>query len=159
MSKEILSLELGNSKNTQYSWKLFFFKIDKRKNNPYSVNEIKFRSNSFPNYVNCMIDTILHFQVEPIENVLGYDGFNTKVSCDKLLVSDTLINDNLNKLMLSLQNPSDEKIEGIVHGYMVVGKSPENKNITFIKMGNPVIKLETKKSLTYMCVGTNELDI
>ncbi|HAN09700.1 MAG TPA: hypothetical protein DCP90_03705 [Clostridiales bacterium] len=167
MSKAILQECLSEAKNNTYAWELYFFKIDRRRSNQYESYKIRFRYSSYlSNYAQQLLDCMLSFYIDKIDGVEEYNGFNTKVSCDKLLINNDLIRDSWNSFETSIATSNDDRLndKDRYNGYVLVGCPQENdannnlKSVTFIKVANPLIKLETKKSLVFKNNDNNELD-
>lgn len=165
MSKDKLKVCLSAAKDDKYAWSLYFFKIDRRNSNPYEAYKIRFRNNSYlPSYVKKLIDCMLTFYINKIDEVEDYDGFNTKISCDKLLIDNDLIKINWDSFEKSIAKSNEDTIKDDNNGYVLVGQPILNdvenklKAITFIKLSNPIIKLETKKTVVFKNTDNNELD-
>lgn len=164
MSKEFLEDTITKIKENDYSWNLYFFRTDKRKNNPFSVCKAKFLDTNYvKDYASNLLDATQKFQINTINDVQEYDGENTKISCDKLELSDTLINEQWNNLFSAVSVATSDKLKGKIVGYILCAE-PQNNNdlkpITFIKIANPVIDMNTKKSVVYKMRDTsNELEM
>lgn len=158
MSKQVLLDLIDNTlrKLDNYNWTLYLFKMDKRsKENPYLVYRLLFRNDDyFPAYVKNLLYAIKKYQIDPIEKVEEYNGENTKVSCDKIPLSDLDIKDAWDKFADRIGNASQEKARGKIAGYIVSGRPAISaddsiKPVIFIKFGNPVVSLNTKRFALY----------
>ena len=70
MSKDFLLEQIKALVPNEYSIELYFLKIDKRNQNPYFVFKHTFKnSNYLPDYINALRDTIIKYQIQPIEYV------------------------------------------------------------------------------------------
>ena len=65
MDKEMLVEILKQGNTSVYSWALYFFKIDRRKQNPYTAYKIRFKNDT---YLQLYIDKLIEMV---IENQLG----------------------------------------------------------------------------------------
>ena len=165
MSKIIIQNALNLAKNTPYIWNMYFFKIDRRHANSYECYKVRFKRDQYlPDYANKLINTINTFTLNDITTVLNYDGYNTKVSCDKLSINDPLIQQQYTLLMESIVYSNEAPLKSSYHGYILSGSSVnpdqngQTSTIMFIKLANPIIKLNTKKSTVLINTPTNELD-
>ena len=94
MSKEVLTHICTSARKDSYSWALYFFKIDKRAKQPFKVNKVRFKNNSYLlQYAQNLLNATEAFQIDQISEVQDYDGENSKVSCDKLLLTNELISE------------------------------------------------------------------
>ena len=60
MNKESLIATLKDMK--KYSWSLYFLKIDRRKNNPYTAFKIRFKNDKYlSDYVQTLGDMIVNY--------------------------------------------------------------------------------------------------
>ena len=85
MSKAELLRAMEHVDTTNYRWNLYFLKIDRRNPNPYYVYKHTFKSTTYlPDYVMALRDTVVQYQINPLESVQEYDGQNSKTSCDKI---------------------------------------------------------------------------
>lgn len=139
-----------------YNWTLYLFKLDKRsKENPYFVYKLSFKNDDyFPAYVENLLHAIKKYQIDSLDRVEEYNGENTKVSCDKLPLSDLEIKDAWEKFACRIGNASQEKVRGKIAGYVVSGRpaiSAEDslKPVIFVKFGNPIVSLNTKRFALY----------
>lgn len=66
MDKKSLVEILECARNDSYSWALYFFKIDRRNNNPYTAYKIRFKNGNYlPQYAKALIDMIIKCQLIP----------------------------------------------------------------------------------------------
>lgn len=162
MSKELLSSAIHVAQEHGYVWNLYFFKISHRKKgNPYYVYKIKFKNVTYlPKYALALCADVSTYQIDPLENVQNYDGMNSKTSCDKIKVDNELLSEQWNYFFTSVTSAQREEIKGKYQGYILDGQptAETDKPITIVKAGNPVIKLENKKSVVFKHVENDELD-
>ena len=145
-----------------YSWALYFFTIDKRARQPYKAYKVRFKNDDYlTQYASTVMSTVEKYQINPIEKVQDYDGENSKISCDKIEVSNPLITEQWSRFVSSLAVASDSKVDGKVNGYILVGQplSDEAIPISFIKFANPIIKLANKRSVVFSATVENELEL
>lgn len=162
MSKDLLMSKCNSTMTSTYSWALYFFIIDKRARQPYKAYKVRFKNDDYlTQYASTVMSTVEKYQINPIEKVQDYDGENTKISCDKIAVSNPLITEQWSKFVSSIAVASDSKFDGKVNGYILVGQplSDEATPISFIKFANPIIKLANKKSVVFSATVENELDL
>ena len=162
MSKVTLKNMCSLLKEHSYNWTLYFFKIDKRANQPYKMNKVCFKNNSYiSQYATSLLNATESFQIDPISSVQDYDGENTKVSCDKLPLSNELISEQWILFSKAVASSSDKKIEGKINGYILYGQpsSDEDHPVTLVKIANPITKLSSKKSVVFSTTADNELDV
>ena len=70
MSKETILSTLATIKDEEYSWNMYFFKEDKRKNNPYAVHKVRFKNRNYlPVYVEKLAQMMEMYQVSKIDKV------------------------------------------------------------------------------------------
>ncbi|SFB08248.1 Kiwa anti-phage protein KwaB-like domain-containing protein [Clostridium frigidicarnis] len=163
MSKVILKNMCESMRINEYVWMLYFFKIDRRsKQQPYKTYKVRFRN---PNYLSTYASNLLSatskYQIDSISQVQEYDGENTKITCDKLSLNNPLISAQWNNFVNSVITSSDDKIEGKLNGYILVGQptNQELKSVTFIKGANPITKLTNRKSVIFSTAANDELDL
>lgn len=152
MSKDFLLEQIKALVPNEYSIELYFLKIDKRNQNPYFVFKHTFKnSNYLPDYINALRDTIIKYQIQPIEYVQKYDGQNSKTSCDKLSVNSQLISEQWNHLFSSVAGAPREQITGKYQGYLLNCQPQKDglPSITIVKTGNPLISLAKKDSKVF----------
>lgn len=165
MSKQLLEDKLTGLKEGAYSWNLYFINVNGRKrgSNPFKVSKVRFKKDAnLASYVSHLISVVKKYQVEPLMEVMDYNGENTKVSCDKMDVTDVKICNQWDKLIEAVSNATDKSIEGKVHGYLVEGQltneNGETETITFFKFSNPIIGIKQNKTVTFTEVE-EELDV
>ena len=162
MSKQILQNLFASLETNEYVWSLYFFKIDRRgRQQPYSTYKVRFKNDNYlPTYANSLLNATKRFQVEPLSCVQDYDGENTKVTCDKISIENELISEQWTSFYNSAAAATDKTIEGKLHGYILAGQpTDENlKPVTFVKIANPVTKMNTKKSIVFTN-NNDELDL
>lgn len=162
MSKAALKNMCSLLKEHSYSWTLYFFKVDKRATQPYKMNKVRFKNSSYlSQYVTNLLNAAENFQIDPISSVQDYDGENTKVSCDKLLLTNDLISEQWTSFSKAAASSSDKKIEGKINGYILYGQPSNNEDhpVTFAKIANPITKLTNKKSVVFSTTADDELDL
>lgn len=163
MSKDILIGACDANNAEQYTWSLYFYKIDRRsKEQPYKFYKVRFKNDSYLlTYAKSLMVSVNQFQIAPIESVQEYDGENTKVSCDKLALDNELISSQWTSFVQALSRASDDKVAGKINGYVLFGvrQDDTNKTITFIKTANPITNLANKKTVVFTTTADNELDI
>ena len=162
MSKAVLKTICECGKDGQYFWSLFFFRTDKRNKQPYKVFKVRFKNaNYLTTYATNLIQTVDKFQVEPISDVQCYDGENSKVSCDKIELSNQLISEQWTLFTQAVAKATDSKADGRINGYILYGQpsKEEDKPITFVKVANPITKLTNKKSVVFTTTASDELEL
>ena len=162
MSKQFLQSVFSKIENDNYVWSLYFFRIDHRgRQQPYLTYKVRFKNNTYlPTYANSLINATRRFQIEPLSCVQDYDGENTKVTCDKISVENALISEQWNSFFNSDSAATDKKIKGSLQGYILTGQ-PTNSElipITFVKIANPITKVNSKKSIVFTD-SNDELDL
>lgn len=160
MYKELLVEMLENIGTSSYSWALYFFKIDRRNNNPYTAYKVRFKNNRYlTEYAKSLVDMIVKYQLGKITEIKDYTGENTKVSCDKIETSNELVKEQWDYFVRDIANASDEKVEGKYHGYVLEGTPVSNgaKSFVFLKMANPIINLKNKRSAVFTFDDNSEL--
>ena len=165
MSKALLEERLEAAK-TNYIWTLYFINTRKQRNAGllYEAAKIRFRNNDYiASYAQQLLDCVLHFNIEPISSVEEYDGFNTKVSCDKLEVNSGLLDGGYANLITSLANCGEAlPLKERYQGYILDGRpniDDDGAGVTFIKIANPMIDLKTKKSVLFKKSQDDALDV
>ena len=161
MSKDYILERISALTSNEYSTELYFFKMDNRNQNPYFVFKHTFKNpNYLPDYLSSLRDTIIKYQIQPIESVQEYDGQNSKTSCDKLSVDNQLISDQWNNLSSSVAGAPREQISGKYQGYLLncQPKKEGLPSITIVKTGNPIISLAKKDSRVFKHTATDELE-
>ena len=159
MDKNLLIKTLKNVRDNIYSWNLYFFRIDRRNNNPFTAYKIRFKNDKYlPEYAVLLIDMVIKYQLEKITDIKDYTGENTKVSCDRIKTNDELVKTQWDYFVKDIACASDEKIEGRYHGYLLEGTSSNNeKSLAFLKIANPVFNLKNKRSAVFTFDADNEL--
>lgn len=162
MSKAILKQICASARKDSYSWALYFFKIDKRAKQPFKTSKVRFKNVDYLlQYAKNLLYTTESFQIDQISGVQDYDGENSKVSCDKLLLTSELISEQWLLFMRAVAASSDQRITGKVNGYILCGQPSEegDKSITFVKVANPITKLTNRKSVVFSTTVNDELDL
>lgn len=160
MDKELLIETLENIGTSSYSWALYFFKIDRRNNNPYTTYKVRFKNDRYlPEYAKSLVDMIVKYQLGKIAVIKDYTGENTKVSCDKIETSNEIVKEQWDYFVRDIAGASDEKVEGKYHGYVLEGTPASNnaKSLVFLKMANPIINLKNKRSAVFTFDDNSEL--
>ena len=152
MSKQIILDVLDKIKEGNYTWNMYFFKVDNRNKNPYAVYKIRFKNRNYLSvYVEKLAYMVETYQTSKIEKVEDYTGENSKVSCDKIALDDELIKDNWDYLVQDVCNSSERKVGEKYNGYIIEGQPTDEENggksIIMVKVANPVINLQNKKVL------------
>lgn len=161
MSKDYILERISALTSNEYSTELYFFKMDNRNQNPYFVFKHTFKNpNYLSDYLSSLQDTIIKYQIQPIESVQEYDGQNSKTSCDKLSVDNRLISDQWDNLSSSVAGAPREQISGKYQGYLLncQPKKEGLPSITIVKTGNPIISLAKKDSRVFKHTATDELE-
>ena len=163
MSKELLQQAFSEIPDKNYSWSIYFFKIDRRSQNPYKMYKVRFKRSQYLIDYACHLSSIVSsLQVEKMSQVQGYDGANTKISCDKLALDNELIAERWSHFESSVAHASDDSIEGKLNGYFLVGQPPsdsEHPTLIMAKAANPIIQLTNKRSVAYKNTEDDELDL
>lgn len=160
MNKELLVETLEDIGTSSYTWALYFFKIDRRNNNPYTAYKVRFKNDRYlPEYAKSLVDMIVKYQLGKITEIKDYTGENTKVSCDKIETSNELVREQWDYFVTDIADASDEKVEGKYHGYVLEGTPASNnaKSLVFLKMANPIINLTNKRSAVFTFDDNSEL--
>lgn len=95
MNKLEIKRELDNMKiDSNYSWELYLFNIDKRlTGSPYKITKVNFKdSNDILNYGKNLIECMEKYQLDKSLEIEEYCGENPKIFYDKLYVNNELIN-------------------------------------------------------------------
>ena len=68
MDKETLIEELNDVLiDNKYTWCLYFFKIDRRNNNPFKAYKVRFKNDSYiRDYALSLTETIINFKLKKI---------------------------------------------------------------------------------------------
>ena len=160
MNKDLLIEVLENARENKYDWSLYFFKIDRRNNNPFTAYKIRFKNSQYlPEYAKRLIDMVIKYQVKKIKEIKDYTGENTKISCDRIETSSELVKEQWDYFVEDIARASDEKVEGKYHGYVLEGTSSNNseKSLAFLKIANPIINLKNKRSAVFTFDSDDEL--
>lgn len=160
MDKELLVETLEIIGASPYSWALYFLKINRKNNNPYTVYKVRFKNDSYIlEYAKSLVNMIVKYQLGKITEIKDYTGENTKISCDKIETCNELIKEQWDCLVKDILDASDEKVEGKYHGYVLEGTPTTNsaKSIIFLKMANPIINLKNKRSSVFTFDDNSEL--
>lgn len=163
MSKELLLQAFSEISDKNYSWSLYFFKMDRRSQNPYKMHKVRFKNTQYlTDYANHLFSIVSSLQVEKISEVQDYDGVNTKISCDKLALDNKLIAEQWSRFESSAAQESDETIKGKINGYFLVGQPPldsDHPTLTTVKVANPIINFTNNRSVVYKNTESDELDL
>lgn len=160
MDKKLLVETLEKIDTSSYSWALYFFKIDRRNNNPYTAYKVRFKNDQYlAAYAKALAGMVANRQLDKVSEIRDYTGENTKISCDRIETGNELVKEQWDCFVMDIVNASDEKVEGKYHGYVVeaVPTSSEDKTIVFVKMANPIINLKNKRSSVFMFDDNSEL--
>lgn len=161
MSKDYILERMSALTSNEYSTELYFLKIDNRNQNPYFAFKHTFKNpNYLPDYTSSLRDTVIKYQIQPIEYVQEYDGQNSKTSCDKISVDNQLISDQWNNLFSSVAGAPREQITGKYQGYLLNCQPKKDglPSITIVKTGNPLISLAKKDSKVFKHTAADELE-
>jgi hypothetical protein len=160
MDKNALKETLKNVEGNSYSWALYFLKIDRRNNNPYTAYKIRFKNDSYlPMYARTLTEMIVKHQLNKIDEIKEYTGENTKISCDSIATNNDLVKEQWHYLATDIAEASDENVKGKFHGYVLEGH-PSNRtkrSIVFLKMANPVIHLKNRRNTVFVFDTNSEL--
>ena len=162
MSKNVLKNICTSAQKDSYSWALYFFKIDKRAKQPFKTNKVRSKNDIYLlQYARNLLTATKTYQVDQISEVQDYDGENSKVSCDKLLLTNELVSEQWKLFTQAVATSSDQKIKGKINGYILCGQPSEDgdKPVTFVKVANPITKLTNKKSVVFSANANDELDL
>ena len=68
MDKDLLIEIMNNARENVYSWSLYFFKIDRRNNNPFTAYKIRFKNNEYlPEYARILIDMVVKIKLQRLK--------------------------------------------------------------------------------------------
>lgn len=160
MDKQMLIEIMEKVETGAYSWMLYFFKIDRRNNNPFTAYKIRFKNDQYlPKYAESLAEMVVKYQLRKINEIKDYTGENTKVSCDRIETSNELVKEQWDYFVEDIVRASDEKVEGKYHGYVLEGKSinSSGKSLILLKMANPIISLKNKRSVVFTFDSNSEL--
>lgn len=160
MDKQMLIEIMDKVETGAYSWMLYFFKIDRRTNNPFTAYKIRFKNDQYlPKYTESLAEMVVKYQLRKINEIKDYTGENTKVSCDRIETSNELVKEQWDYFVEDIARASDEKVEGKYHGYVLEGKSinSSGKSLILLKMANPIISLKNKRSAVFTFDSNSEL--
>ena len=163
MSKEIITQFLQQAKNS-YTWNLYFINFSKKRGQDVLVYESakkRFSNHeAFVNYVKSLINSVLYYQLEKSSDVEVYTGYNSKDVCDKIQITDELIQANFSAFNQALINTVDSDRGTSYKGYIIDGQSENGEDsISFIKLANPVVSISDKRSVAFKINGQENLDI
>ena len=163
MSKEYLLNCLSAAKDN-FIWNLYFFNARKQRKSDllYETQKIRFTKSDYVEcYAKQLLSIVSSLQIQPISAVEEYNGYNTKVSCDRLAVSSDLVRDNFSIFQNSLVNAGDANLKNVYKGYVLDGQPNQGIDglpILFIKLANPMIPLNTKKAVVFKKSADDSLD-
>lgn len=160
MDKEKLIKMLEYGGTNLYSWTLYFIKINRRDSNPYSAYKVRFKNDQYIlEYAKSLVNMVIKYQLDKIEEIKDYTGENTKISCDRIETNNELVREQWDYLVRDIIEASDEKVEGKYQGYILEGipNSNNGKSFVFIKMANPIINLKNKRSMVFTFDDKSEL--
>lgn len=82
------------------------------------------------------------------------------MTCDKISITNELISEQWTSFFNSASAATDKKIDGNLNGYILAGQPSDEslKPVTFVKIANPVTKMNTKKSVVFTN-NNDELDL
>lgn len=161
MSKSKLSNLLHSINAEEYSWSLYFFKIDKRTREGYFAYKVRFKKDEqLLQYAERLVSCVDVYQVEPINEVQEYNGVNPKVSCDRITLTNPLISEQWQLFVKSIVAATDQKIKGKINGYVLDGHAINSQDsVSFIKVANPITSLKSNKSITFIPTVEDKLDL
>lgn len=162
MSKEVLEQICHVETINKYAWTLYFFKVDKREKQPYKAYKVKFKNEEYLlEYTKSLLASVSKYQIAPVSQIQDYDGENTKLSCDKLELSNQMISEQWGLFTDAITVASDNSIKGKLNGYVLVGQPIEDgyNYIAFIKTANPFTQLSNKKTVVFSATAESELDL
>lgn len=160
MDKKSLVKTLELIGANSYSWALYFFKIDRRNNNPYTMYKVRFKNNHYlPQYAKSLVGMVVKYQLEKVNEIKEYTGENTKISCDRIETRNELVKEQWDYFVRDIAVASDEKVDGKYHGYVLEGVpvNGDEKTVAFLKMANPIINLKNKRSALFTFDDNSEL--
>ena len=152
MDKTILEETLECVRMSLYTWTLYFFKVDRRNRNPYTVYKVRFKNNKYLiNYTNILVEMIKKYQLDKINEIKEYTGENTKISCDFIETKNELIKEQWDYFVRDIAEASDEKVKGKYQGYILEGVTTvgEVRSVAFLKLANPIVNLKNKRSTVF----------
>jgi hypothetical protein len=147
-----------------YIWTLYFFSSRKQRKAGYNYDSHKIRFTKTTNltaYAGQVLSAVNEYQLNPINQVEEYNGFNTKCSCDRLCINADIISTNFSAFRDSLANASEANSKDFYKGYVLEGQPNEDSDgeiITFLKFANPKATLKSKKSIFYKETTDSSLD-
>lgn len=152
MDKEFL-IRVLSGVDSSYSWALYFFKVDRRNNNPYTAYKIRFKNGKYlPAYAEQLTEMIIKYQIGKIQEVKEYTGENAVISCDFIDINNELIKEQWDYFAEDISRASDEKVKGKYHGYLLEGISEYQgkKTVAYLKIANPIISLRNKRDAVFI---------
>lgn len=70
MDKDKLIETLISSKDNEYNWNLYFFKIDRRNSNPYIAYKIRFKNDQYIiEYAKTLVDMVVKYQLKKLKKL------------------------------------------------------------------------------------------
>lgn len=137
---------------------LIYFQKYKRNKN-FDIEKISFKKDEHgQSYLLSLINCIVYNQLEPLESIENYTGDNLKVTCDKIPLINTMIEESWKNFLNDIEMSDDNKIKGKINGYMVICKdNKSNADFGFCKFSNPKIAKKNKKSAVYKLSSHDEL--
>ena len=153
-----------NTAATDFIWTLYFFGSHKQRNAGYVYDSHKVRftkDGDLRIYAQQVLNAVAKYQLNPISQVEGYNGLNTKCSCDLLSVSDEIIASNFTTFRDSLARATEADIRNRYKGYVLEGQPNQNtqgETVTFLKFANPTANLKSKKNVVFKKSDDNALD-
>lgn len=160
MDKKSLVKALEQIGTNSYSWALYFFKIDRRNNNPYTMYKVRFKNNHYlPQYAKSLVGMVVKYQLGKINEIKEYTGENTKISCDRIETSNELVKEQWDYFVRDIAAASDEKVDEKYYGYVLEGVpvNGDEKAVAFLKMANPIINLKNKRNAIFTFDDNSEL--
>lgn len=163
MSKQILVDVFSRIEDNEYSWEIYLFKINRKKEQSFFAHKFRFSHiDAKNNYCKGLAKYVTKYQIDQIQSVQEYDGSNPKIVCDKISITNTLIAREYTKFHNAIASSSDSPIDK-ANGYAICGQ-PVNtasglKAVTMIKLANPIIKLTDKKATIFTANNDNSWDL
>lgn len=146
------------------SWKLALINYNhKLSPSDYECHLIRFETDKLLNdTVNNMCEKFMYIIEKKTESILEYSGMNPKNSIDKINISNELISDQWDSLILSLSVCDDQKdIEKIESkAFVFVGEyfeNEEHKNLYLLSRKNPIQIFKNKIRYKYLATRKNQI--
>lgn len=139
-------------------WELYFCKTNFRDRNPYFLTKKRWKCSRYiQSYSKNLLDCVLEYQFDKVTEVESYKGNNPKVACDYISNESELVKDNIQHLLTSVKNSSDENPRGKYNGYIVIGhENRDGSTLALVRKANPIVKFDKKGRKTATFRETEE---